>query len=126
MSAKSDHKQKRSLARKQNFHAFNYAVNHGLAVSIIWGSGMNFLHQIEKEEEKTLMAMRRADDYATSGYRSQLEYRDREAQNKPESDFGTGYRMYFSSGSCDVEMNETEKSLVYCASRHESHDRPMS
>lgn len=124
MSAKSDYKQKRSLARKQDFHAFNHALNHGLAVSVIWGNGMNFLHQIEKEEEKTLTAMRRADAYASAGAKSLLE-------NSPElyhvkRGFSEIYRLHNSTGDCNPEMSETERSFVYCASRHESPDRPIS
>ena len=49
---------------------------------------------IHSEIESEIEAMRKAEDYATAGYRSQLENRGESEPGSKEIDFGCGYRLH--------------------------------
>lgn len=122
MSAKSDYKNKASANRKKVL----IALNHGIASPIESGPMIKLFNQIHSDIESELNQIIMADNYASSGYRSQLEYRDKEAADKKEIDFGTGYRLHSPSGDCGVEMSETERALIACVSRNESVEAPLN
>lgn len=85
----------------------------------------SLISQIHSEIEPEIEAIRRADAYATGGYRTQLENLGMVEPGSRERDFGCGFKFHNPSGSVDQELSETEKALVYCASRNESPDKPI-
>lgn len=122
MSAKSDYKNKASLARKQVL----IAINKGLASPIEAGVTIKLFNQIHSDCGAELAQLRMAQDYVDGGYRTQLENRDREVQGKAEIDFGTGYRLHTAGATCDCQLSETERGFVSAASRNESVETPLN
>ena len=80
-------------------------------------------NQIHSEIELELNQLKKAQDYADGGYRTQLE-------NSPEL-YGFKrslleiYTLHCTKGTCDQETSEIERALIYCASRHDSPDKPI-
>lgn len=108
------HREERRTARK----------TAKLAAWIIWARNFSFLKAIEKEIEPILEEKRKAEKFMNSGSLSLLENSPELYGCKPNS--LEIHKVASPGKSCDCELDDTSARLVYCASRHDSPETPLT